>query len=102
MLDWFLETGLYLLGVAVVPLLGLLLVCWGLWGDRSRGRPRCPKCWYDMRGSMPRVGWQKRASNVVKPLVLGAIRATMVLIAPARCLSKGLSGKVDHRFFGGT
>ena len=55
MVDWFLETGLYLLGVAVVPLVGLLLVCWGLWGDRSKGRPRCPKCWYDMRGTVPRV-----------------------------------------------
>ena len=52
---WFLETGLYLLGVAVVPLVGLLLVCWGLWGDRSKGRPRCPKCWYDMRGTIPRL-----------------------------------------------
>ena len=38
MLDWFLETGLYLLGVALIPLIGLLLVCWGLWGDRSQGR----------------------------------------------------------------
>ena len=53
--DWFLETGLYLLGVAVVPLVGLLLVCWGLWGDRSKGRPRCPKCWYDMRGTVPKL-----------------------------------------------
>ena len=53
MSDWFLETGLYLLGVALVPAVGLLLVCWGLWGDRSKGRSRCPKCWYDMRGSLP-------------------------------------------------
>ena len=55
MADWFLETGVYLLGVVVVPLVGLLLVCWGLWGDRSKGRARCPKCWYDMRGSLPRL-----------------------------------------------
>ena len=54
MADWILETGLYLLGVAIIPALGLLLVCWGLWGDRSKGRPRCPKCWYDLRGSLPR------------------------------------------------
>ena len=53
MADWFLETGLYLLGVALIPGVGLLLVCWGLWGDRSKGRARCPKCWYDMRGSLP-------------------------------------------------
>ena len=55
MIDWLLETGLYLLGVAVVPLVGVLLVSGGLWGDRSKGRPRCPKCWYDMRGSLPRL-----------------------------------------------
>ena len=53
MADWFLETGVYLLGVALVPAVGLLLVCWGLWGDRSKGRARCPRCWYDMRGSLP-------------------------------------------------
>ena len=41
--DWFLETGLYLLGVALVPAVGLLLVRWGLWGDRSKGRPRRPQ-----------------------------------------------------------
>ena len=55
MADWFLETGAYLIGVAVVPLVGLMLVCWGLWGDRSKGRPRCPKCWYDMRGTLPKL-----------------------------------------------
>jgi hypothetical protein len=55
MTDWFLETGLYLLGVALIPVTGLLLVCVGIWGDRSKGRSRCPKCWYDMRGSLPRL-----------------------------------------------
>jgi hypothetical protein len=55
MLDWLLEIGLYLLGVALIPAIGLLLVCWGLWGDRSKGRSRCPKCWYDMRGTAPRL-----------------------------------------------
>ena len=55
MIDWFFETGLYLLAVALIPAAGLVLVCFGLWGDRSKGRPRCPKCWYDMRGSLPRL-----------------------------------------------
>ena len=53
--DWFLESGVYLLGLVVVVLVGPLLICWGLWCDRSKGRPRCPKCWYDMRGSLPRL-----------------------------------------------
>ena len=63
---WFLETGLYLLGVAVVPLVGLLLVCFGLWGGRSKGRPRCPKCWYDMRGSVPGLVCAEDAPNTIR------------------------------------
>lgn len=27
---------------------GLALLIWALWGDRARGRRRCPKCWYDL------------------------------------------------------
>jgi hypothetical protein len=56
MLAWFLKTGFgYLLGVATVAVIGLLLVYWGLWGDRSKGRARCPRCWYDMRGTLPKL-----------------------------------------------
>jgi hypothetical protein len=51
---WFTETGFgYVLGVAAVTLVGLLLYR-GLWGDRTKGRARCPKYWYDMRGTLPR------------------------------------------------
>ena len=49
MLDWLLEAGLYLLGVALIPGIGLLLVCSGLWGDRSKGRPRC---WTNQRATV--------------------------------------------------
>ena len=51
--DWLLDTGLFLLGIVLIPLIGLALVCWGLWSDRSKGGVRCPSCWYDMRGSLP-------------------------------------------------
>jgi predicted RNA-binding Zn-ribbon protein involved in translation (DUF1610 family) len=41
------------LSVAGVVFLGALaLLLWGLFGDRSKGRPRCPKCWYDMTGNL--------------------------------------------------
>ena len=53
MVDWFLETGLYLLTVAILPAAGVLLIYCGLFGDRSRGRARCPACWHDMRASLP-------------------------------------------------
>lgn len=37
--------GYLLLAIAV------LLGAWALFADRSRGRRRCPKCWYDMRSA---------------------------------------------------
>lgn len=44
----------------------LLLALWALFWDRSRGRARCPKCWYDMRGSVglrcPECGREARSS----------------------------------------
>ena len=45
MTNWFLHTGVYLLGIALIPGVGLLLISWGVWCDRSKGRTRCPKCW---------------------------------------------------------
>ena len=36
---------------AVLFLSAIGLLYWGLWGDRSKGRLRCPKCWYGMEGS---------------------------------------------------
>ena len=36
---------------AVLFLAAIGLLYWGLWGDRSKSRLRCPKCWYDMTGS---------------------------------------------------
>lgn len=35
---------------AGAALIGVLLVIWGLRGDRAKGRRRCPRCWYDMSG----------------------------------------------------
>lgn len=42
-------TLLWVVGV-VLGVAGLLVSVWSLRGDRSRGRRRCPKCWYDMGG----------------------------------------------------
>ncbi|MHC4588236.1 MAG: hypothetical protein ACYTAQ_02605 [Planctomycetota bacterium] len=30
---------------------GLAIAVWALWADRSRGRLRCPRCWYDLGGA---------------------------------------------------
>jgi hypothetical protein len=40
---------LYLVGI-VLGLVGLFVLWRALFADRSRGRRRCPKCWYDMAG----------------------------------------------------
>lgn len=43
--DWVYAAAGWAVGAA-----GVLLLLWALFWDRSRGRRRCPKCWYDMAG----------------------------------------------------
>lgn len=45
-LDYVLWTGAIFLGV-----LAILVATWALFADSSRGRKRCPACWYDMSAS---------------------------------------------------
>lgn len=41
-----------MVAVALVAAIGgVMLAAWGLWSDRSSGRRRCPRCWYDLRGT---------------------------------------------------
>lgn len=44
--DWIFQV----LSVATA-LAALALLYWAIFRDRSHGRRRCPKCWYDLRGS---------------------------------------------------
>ena len=39
---------------------GLFVLFRALFGDRARGRRRCPKCWYDMAGLPPRTVKEER------------------------------------------
>lgn len=36
---------------AVLGAVAILLMGWAMFSDRSRGRRRCPACWYDMSGA---------------------------------------------------
>ncbi|MBZ0171621.1 MAG: hypothetical protein K8E66_04510, partial [Phycisphaerales bacterium] len=37
--------------IAVVAIIAALWLAWaGLFGDRARGRPRCPRCWHSLDG----------------------------------------------------
>lgn len=38
-------------GSAMIAAGGLALLGWALFADRSRGRLRCPRCWYDLGGT---------------------------------------------------
>lgn len=38
----------FVLAAAIAAVSGISLLLWSLFSDRSRGRRRCPKCWYDM------------------------------------------------------
>ena len=78
-------------GAAVVFLGAMALLWWGLFGDRSRGRARCPKCWYEMRGSVaagrlacPECGYEATRERQLRrnrrrwlPIVVG-----LVLLSP--------------------
>jgi len=56
MKEFFASPGFYFACAGVVGAAGLWLLHCGLLGDRSRGKPRCPKCWYDLSGGAPREG----------------------------------------------
>src|SRR5688572_5966675 len=52
---------------ALLAVGGLIVVLLALFRDRSRGRPRCPKCWYDMAGvtglKCPECGREARSTK---------------------------------------
>jgi len=57
---------------------GLVVVAWALFWDRSRGRRRCPKCWYDMSGT-PEIDRKCRTVAVCPECGMSANRGSMLL-----------------------
>src|SRR6187401_722611 len=53
MIPWLSATAIHLIILGLVLFAGAAFAGWGLFGDRSKGRARCPRCRYDMRGRRP-------------------------------------------------
>lgn len=70
---------------------GMSMVIWSLRGDRSRGRRRCPKCWYVMQGlpgmRCPECGREaKREHELLRPRRrwrFAALGMAVLLAAPS-------------------
>jgi hypothetical protein len=77
---------------------GLLLATWAIWWDRSRGRRRCPKCWYDMSATVgltcpecgTDAGTERRLFRTRRRLSCIAVALTLVLVGPAGIVATGL------------
>lgn len=55
------------MGAAGVTLFGLMLLTYTLIGDRSKGRKRCPRCWYDMSGATFKPGPSEQGTFATCP-----------------------------------
>ncbi|MBU6414155.1 MAG: hypothetical protein KGS45_11855 [Planctomycetes bacterium] len=56
LLSWLFESDSYALRISTLASIGIMLIATalvtrGLYGDRARGRRRCPACWYPIRTS---------------------------------------------------
>jgi len=71
---------------AILGLLGAFLLIKWLIGDRSKGRRRCPKCWYDMSATTgltcPECG---RTARAERRLFRTRRRARLIVLAAVAC-----------------
>ena len=76
------------LPLAALAVCGLIGVVYALFFDTSRGRRRCPRCWYDMRGvsglRCPECGHEARAEQDLLRTRrrFGLAAASLVLLVP--------------------
>jgi hypothetical protein len=61
--EWWINPALWL-GGTLTAAAAIFLLAWALFADRSRGRRRCPRCWYDMSATTglkcPECGREQR------------------------------------------
>ena len=99
-MDWFWQYGVWVTGLGMVLVVGVCLLLWGLGGDRSRGRARCPRCWYDMRAHAeaerlrcPECGHDARTQ---RRLYRPRRRRWAIVLGAVLLLPPGYAGKVYH------
>lgn len=76
---------------AAVVLLALAVFVWAMFWDRSRGRRRCPRCWYDMSGASgltcPECGKTARRERLLRKTRrrkwIGAFMGVLILAGTA-------------------
>lgn len=84
----------------MLGLSGLGVVVWALFSDRARGRRRCPRCWYDLKGvpgEVPELKCPECGHAVRRERALGRTRrkwrvaaaAVVVLLVPAYLAANG-------------
>lgn len=93
---------------------GVLFFFWAIFWDRARGRLRCPKCWYDMKGAvqsrgeppwtcpecgkkttkMRRLKRTRRRQRVAVAAAIVVALATYAMLARDRILARGWIGAV--------
>lgn len=97
--DW-----VWYLGAGVLGIGALWLFVWAWWGDRSRGRVRCGRCWYSMEGLLsgegsplpacPECGWVgKRSGQFYKSRRRWGCVVLALLVAVG-AVASGLTPKV--------
>ncbi len=88
-LDWICVAAGWALAVA-----GVVAFLWAMWWDRSRGRRRCPRCWYEMAGvpglKCPECGREAKSEKRL-------LRTRRRWVAAALAIVVGLGGAVAMR-----
>ena len=92
------EVGYWLFWILGAAFLGLcfLVTWWGLFGDRAKGRRRCPRCWYDLShtpGMMcPECGFSAPREQSLFRIRRRLIPALVAAVAAAL----GLAATIEH------
>ena len=93
------DVGFWLFWLLGLLFLGtcLAVTWWGLFGDRARGRRRCPRCWYDLSFSSGRTCPEcGHTANTERSLFRNRRRLTAAMLAALAADGETLLNRVYH------